>query len=279
MNIYAFFKPLIGFYQQLFVRPSLYNLHFYLFNLGLRGMGVLNFENENASGELFLLRKLSQYFNLKICIDVGAHKGNYTKLLLKEIPNSKIFAIEPHPSSFLALKKRGFPKKVSFYQLALGERKKTIRLWDHSQHNYGSQHATIYQEAIEKLHRSKAKSVTVMMDTLDNFSKKNKIEKINFLKIDSEGSELGVISGAKKMIRRQKIDFIQFEFNSMNVNSRVFFDDFNKLLSGYSFFRLLTNGLIELKSNNPLENEIFAFQNILAVSHQKLKKFKSALES
>lgn len=57
---------------------------------------------------------------------------------------------------------------------------------------------------------------------------------------------------------------IVFEFHEMNVVIRAFMKDFQDLLEEYVFFRLLPGGLIKVP-DNPLESEIFAFQNILAI--------------
>ena len=103
------------------------------------------------------------------------------------------------------------------------------------------------------------------MDTLDNFAKKEKIKKIDFLKIDIEGNELSVLEGAKNLIKGNKISLIEFEFNEMNAYSRTFFKDFINLLPNFKFYRIMPKGLYKLGPYKPITHEIFAFQNILAV--------------
>ncbi|WP_371270960.1 FkbM family methyltransferase [Flavobacterium sp.] len=51
--------------------------------------------------------------------------------------------------------------------------------------------------------------------TLDNYCLKNKIHKIDFLKIDTEGFEIHVLEGAATMIENQAIDRIQLEHGSI----------------------------------------------------------------
>jgi hypothetical protein len=52
----------------------------------------------------------------------------------------------------------------------------------------------------------------------------------------------------------------------MNIISRVFFKDFFDVLPNYIFYRLLPGGkLLEIKEYSPLNCEIFAFQNIIAI--------------
>ena len=50
----------------------------------------------------------------------------------------------------------------------------------------------------------------IKIETLDEFCKKNNIEKIDYLKIDTEGSNFDVILGATEMIKNKKIKYIQF---------------------------------------------------------------------
>jgi len=68
-----------------------------------------------------------------------------------------------------------------------------------------------------------------------------------------------------KNIAENKIKLLQFEFNEMNIISRVFLKDFYSLLRGFDFFRLDTQRLIPLP-NYDATNEIFKFQNILAIN-------------
>ena len=84
------------------------------------------------------------------------------------------------------------------------------------------------------------------------------------LKIDTEGHELEVLKGFEPYIRQNKVDLIHFEFNEMNVASRVFFKDFWEFLPNYDFYRMLQDGLIPIKNYNPVYCEIFAYQNIVA---------------
>jgi len=62
-----------------------------------------------------------------------------------------------------------------------------------------------------------------------------------------------------------KIKAIHFEFNEMNLASRTCFRDFWSLLSNYDFFRLLSSGMIKIDKYSPVQTEIFAYQNIVAI--------------
>ena len=105
----------------------------------------------------------------------------------------------------------------------------------------------------------------VSVNTLDGFCKKNNISTIDFLKIDVEGNEYKVLLGAQKMIKAGKISFIQFEFGGTDIDARIFFFDFFKLLSGnYNLYRILKNGLWPINHYKETD-EIFFTTNYLAV--------------
>jgi len=74
-----------------------------------------------------------------------------------------------------------------------------------------------------------------------------------------------VLRGGIKTLKKKKIKAIHFEFNEMNVVSRCFFRDFWKILDQYKFYRLLPNGMLEIRNYTPLSCEIFAYQNIVAI--------------
>ena len=143
-------------------------------------------------------------------------------------------------------------------------RNETLKIYDYK-YKDGSQHASIFKDVIEKVHKSEFIEHKINLIRIDDFCKKYNIAKINLLKIDAEGNELNILMGAAELIKNNKIDVIHFEFNEMNVYSRVFLRDFYELLVNYNFHRMLPDGLIFLCDYNPIYHEIFAYQNIAAI--------------
>jgi hypothetical protein len=128
-----------------------------------------------------------------------------------------------------------------------------------------SQHASLHREVLSELHHaSGVRKFEVELTTLDEYCAEQKLERIEFIKIDTEGNELAVLQGGKKMVVTGRLPIIQFEFNEMNIISKSSLKDFYELLQGYQFFRLMPNGLLPLGAYNS-SNEIYMFQNILAV--------------
>jgi FkbM family methyltransferase len=250
-------------YRYLFARAVFVKWNKLLYRLSLCGLGVLNYENPRVSGELYFLKKVAlQQKSKSTIIDVGANNGDYSLMCLNLFKNVNIYSFEPHPKTFISLMSVLSGKNVSCFNMAVSKKSGILDLFDYDSDD-GSEHASLYQDVIEKIHYKKSVSHRVKAVALDDFIRDKEICEIDLLKIDTEGHELEVLKGARFAIKNRIIRVIHFEFNEMNVVSRSFFKDFVELLPGYDLFRLLPAGLIPLKYS-PLNTEIFAYQNIVA---------------
>lgn len=245
-------------------------LNYHILKLYMRLVGVLNSDSTQASGEEHLLKLLSKKYKEPIIFDVGANEGGYSALTRKYIPNSTIYAFEPGIKSFAKLKDKQL-KKLHIYNVGLSDKKGTAYFYDFSEkstqkNDYPvSAMASLSKEVFTKYHREKPKSRKINLETIDNFVKKENIRHIDFLKIDTEGYEYHVLKGAMKTIMKKKIDVIQFEFNEMNVYTRVFLRDFIELLVDFKLYRLMPDWLLSLDDYSPKTHELFGFQNIVAI--------------
>jgi FkbM family methyltransferase len=197
-------------------------------------------------------------------LDVGAHEGSYAAEVARLVARARVFAFEPHPASFERLSARAGAKYTPV-RAAVGREPGSITLYDRT--SAGSQHATTVAGAMETVHRDKdLRSWTVPALTLDDFLRERGIRRVHLLKIDTEGSELDVLGGARSALDAGIVDVVQLEFNAMNVVSRVFMRDLRDLLPAYTVHRLLPDGPVSLDPYEPAFEEIFAFQNVLFVS-------------
>lgn len=271
-------KILTPIYRWLFLRRACYKINLLIYRLALRGLGILNYENEKINGEDHFLRSLTNIETQLCVIDVGAHEGQISKKIKELNPSAIIYAFEPHPNTFKELESVAL--KFDFYAInkACSDEIGCIKLYDFSNKEHGTQHASLYLDVIEKIHDGNSTAWDIEVTTLDTFINKLGLAKIHLLKIDTEGHDYRVLLGAKQSIHEGKVDIIQFEFNEMNVVSRVFFRDFYQYLYNYVFFRMVPDGLVPLGKYTPNEWEIFGYQNIIAIrkDSQYLQEFTDA---
>lgn len=251
----------------LLARPWAQRISRLLYDMSLRAMGVLNYENDRQSGERWFIGVAGQQARVgrwgprPVVLDVGANEGDYANLVLDTIPDAEVHAFEPHPSTVQRLHAR-LGGRATVVDSAVGEAVGSLELYDYDDGD-GSSHASPYAEVFSSIHGEVAAPRRVPVVTLDAYLEEQGWPDVALLKIDTEGHELRVLEGATAALSRGLIDCIQFEFNEMNVVSRSFLRDFHTLLPRHRFFRLLPKGVVPLRGA-PLE-EIFAFQNIVAV--------------
>jgi FkbM family methyltransferase len=256
-------------YRSIFARPRFYKLNYAVFRLGLGGLGIRNWENDNVTGEKYLVTKVLPKRITRadpVIFDVGANLGVMTSLLLEHFPGATIHAFEPHPKNLARLREKLSSPRVVLHDVALGEARGAMSLFDRADSD-GSFHASLFEDVITEIHRQGAVSHAVRMETLDDAAAEVGVTYIDFLKIDVEGGELAVLKGASRLLRDKRIGCIQFEFNEMNVISRTFFRDFRKVLPDHELFRMLPKGLLPV-NDLPLQSELFGFQNIFAAPRE-----------
>jgi FkbM family methyltransferase len=259
---------IIGIYRAFFLKKRFHMFNKFVFTLGLIGQGILNYETDQMSGEDYFLRHLladRNQLNKFTIIDVGAHIGSYSNKIKSLSPNAEIYAFEPHPVTYRRLQGEASKYGYMAFNLGCSDRAGSLKLYDYKDNLEGSQHASLYKDVIEKSYGSASSEWDVNVVTLDSFLKDNKVFHVDLLKIDTEGNELSVLMGCRKMIEDKMIDIVHFEFNEMNVVSRVFFRDFYNLLPNYKFYRMVPDGYLPLDMYNSLFCEIYAYQNILAI--------------
>ena len=259
-----------NFYATFFANKLFYKWNKLIFHCALRGLGIHNSKTRKRSGEESFLKSILQKKTTSqklVVFDVGANVGNYS-LYVKEInSNTDIYAFEPHPKTFKHLEKVAAQKGFEAFNVGCGEEKGSLTIYDYA-HNDGSSHASLYKGVMEEIYHKESIATEVeiipLAPFIEDLIQKNKISHIDLLKIDTEGHELAVLKGAKPILEKGIIKTIHFEFNAMNIMSRTFFKDFMDLLPNYQFYRMLPNSLHKIEKYDPIYDEIFAFQNIVA---------------
>lgn len=130
-------------------------------------------------------------------IDVGCHKGEILDLIFKYAPDGKHIAFEPIPVFFDALKKK-YGSRCKVYPIALSDQPgKTVFNYVKNAPAYSGLRKRKYDVA-----NPDVEVLNVQVETLDRLVPKD--TQIDFIKIDVEGGEFGVLKGAKELLLRCK---------------------------------------------------------------------------
>ena len=221
-------KSLLAVHRFIFARPQLRVFNMFLVHLGFKGLGILQYESIKASGEQNFINNILPgliHRENPVFFDVGANTGGYSRRLSQRFPNARIYAFEPHPKTFAVLMDGFGFSNLKCFNIGLGEQKGSFILYNRVDHQ-GSEHASLYKEVISGIHKKDVSSTQVMVETIEDIVLAQGIDRIDFLKIDCEGSELSILKGASSLIEQDAIGCVHFEFNEMNVVSRCFVRDF-----------------------------------------------------
>lgn len=212
--------------------------------------------------DLYLdIHKRIKYGTLNIMFDVGANIGQTWEWFRASEPGAKIYCFEPVLKTFDELKARTLmDKNCVLENIAMGEKKgeKVIKIFtDNSALN--SLKDDVMNTGID------AWDEKIKIDTLDEYCFYNGIEKIDFLKIDTEGYELNVLEGATQMLSKAAISMIFCEIGFLKSNNRnTYFADLSEWLAAkdYQFFGLYN--LVSNGSNIEFGNALFIHKEIFA---------------
>jgi FkbM family methyltransferase len=231
-----------------------------LLKLAYQHYGILKYKSLEYSGEAFVLKEIIKKLvrEDEALIDVGANIGEYSRFLLQHFGKNRIIAFEPNGAAFTSLKK-SLPN-LEIYNHAIANENGEIEFFTSEEDNMSTQ-SSFTRESIPE--NQTPKSITVKAIRLDSFFDSHEIEKVGFLKTDTEGHDLVALKSCGEHI--PQIKFIQFEFNEKYVYTRTFLKDFYEILTPtHDLFRIDTDRLHDIREYIPT-NEIFRYQNILAI--------------
>ncbi len=202
-----------------------------LLQKGLRKIGLLEAQKNIPFGAYWYydLKYLLQDKNLETVFDVGANVGQTAKLITQHFPDSTTYSFEPIPSTFDLLTEKMKPfANVKPVNIAFGEQAGQAEILTTP---LCETNTLLVNRRQKKASDTQEEMVTVNIDTVDNFCLQRNIESINLLKIDTEGFEINVLKGSKKLLQEGKIDYILAECSFYQLENLDPHGDFVEILN------------------------------------------------
>lgn len=208
------------------------------------------------------IKRLSQEWRLPVrtFFDVGANVGQTSVPALATFPQARVVAFEPSEQSYKKLIAAiGSEPRFSAFKLALSTAPGKAAFFEHEDSSLNS----LLPDAAKGWgHKDFHTRTEVECDTLDNFCQANGINSIDVLKIDVEGCEMDVLSGAKQMLAGN-VRFVTFEFmDTMQRGKSTGFVPITQFLDPFGF-RLVATYTQTVSTHDP--RGLFTVANALFV--------------
>ncbi|MFY0607978.1 MAG: FkbM family methyltransferase [Cyclobacteriaceae bacterium] len=193
--------------------------------------------------------------------DIGANIGGYTEGAINAFNackvNYEIHIFEPQASCFEILKEKfEGNKSVILNNFALGSVSEKGVIHKITE---GSSSASIFKRNV---FGDTVLTESIQIENGDAYLERRSIERVNFLKIDTEGNELKVLEGFK-MALNMKIQNIQFEYGGTYEDANITLKEvFDLLKSNFRIGKIFPN---HVKYSNYSESlEDFKYTNYFA---------------
>ena len=157
--------------------------------------------------------------NVKIenIYDIGAYKGEWSTFLSNtSLKNKKFFLFEANIENNIYLKKLNFKYFIS----VLSDKIKEVKFYSkaHTGDSYYLEQTNFYKKNLI--------SVLKKTNTLDDIVTKNNLPFPDFIKIDTQGSEIDILKGGKKVVENCNIillecPIIQYNLGSPNLSEYI----------------------------------------------------------
>ena len=206
------------------------------------------FDSYNQS-KIFNFLKKRGYHKFDIFFDIGAHNGETIKLFLKNFNIKKIFSFEASPINFKKLIKNAskIEKKYQNVQiiienLAAGSENKKIIIkqlneTSSSTINELNSNSKYYKKKsffMNEDFRNSFLEVETKQIKLSEYIEKKDLDKIDFLKIDTEGYEHNVLKGLEAKLSIVSLVMFEHHYDDM-LKKDYTFRDIHRLLINNNF--------------------------------------------
>ncbi len=147
--------------------------------------------------------------NIRTVLDVGANKGRAARSYRRLFPDATVYCIEPIPALCERLQRwaRTQGGAVEVLNQALSLEPSESSFYVDKRNDIWS---TLLEPSPERV--SQYDEIRVRVDTLDNLADELELVDDILIKIDAEGSDLQIIQGGEKMLRRTTAVIVESVF-------------------------------------------------------------------
>jgi FkbM family methyltransferase len=202
--------------------------------LNLLGLDLVRYNPRYSLGEYAYVASLE----IKTVIDVGAHTGEFARMIKTILPEAAIFSFEPLKAEFGSLQQQ-MKNGAGFlaFNCAVGDRNQTVEIHRSSYAQSSSllPMAQLHKEAfpVSAGHTVETVEVKRLDDLLRDFELKREI----LIKIDVQGYEDKVIAGAPETIAKAKAIIVEVSFRELYEGQSLFETIFEMLSEkGFRYF-------------------------------------------
>lgn len=190
-----------------------------------------------------------------VIFDVGANLGASVAYYRRLFPKARFFAFEPDPATFARLKRRhGGDSKITLINAAVGDAPARRLLHRNAVSAVNSFFETDDEAEWVKSAPGLQKLSPVEVDivALDQVAAEHDVERIDFLKSDTQGFEPQVLAGASRLLRERRIGLMKLEvLPGRFYKQSVRLDELEAILSP-SGYRLVTIGGLHYERDGTL---------------------------
>lgn len=228
----------------------------------LSAKGYNNWRNLTESGEKFFIKNFLANDKTSLCIDIGANKGDFTRLLLEETV-AKVISFEPLPFKYSEMVENlsEYVDRCTFVNKGVGAQSETLKIHYNEER---SEHASFSEEVKNVDYVVNSETLDIGVTSLDEYCNLNQISEIDLIKIDTEGFEKEVFEGANQTFNELQPKFIQIEYNWHQLFRNTSLYYFADKLPNYDVYQLTYNGMSKVDAKHPFSN-IYVFSNFVFI--------------
>lgn len=202
-----------------------------------------------TNGERWLVRQLAKRPATTV-FDVGANVGDWAAEVLTAFDGAAVYCYEAIPTTFAELTANVRDERARLFNTALSDAPATLE--------FNASSLSVVSSVYDVLKFDDTLTITkvhVPATTGDAEVARLGIERIDVLKVDTEGHDYGVLSGFGETLTQGRIDIIQFEYNVFTLLARRSLSDFYDLLAErYLICRLLPAAVEVMGYERGLDN-------------------------